>query len=129
MTRGIAIIPAAIVTIWWGAEGTAKLLILSQVVLSLQLPFAIVPLVMFTGRPAVMGELVSPAWLRGLGASEQGGPAAPITSIYSCHDNFVVPQDSSVLAGAKNVPLPGIGHLSLVFSERVAALLEAELRG
>jgi pimeloyl-ACP methyl ester carboxylesterase len=69
------------------------------------------------------------AWLRGLRASEQGGPAAPITSIYSCHDNFVAPQDSSVLAGAKNVPLPGIGHLSLVFSERVAALLEAELRG
>jgi pimeloyl-ACP methyl ester carboxylesterase len=68
------------------------------------------------------------AWLRGLAASEQGGPAAPITSIYSCHDNFVAPHDSSVLAGAKNVPLPGIGHLSLLFSERVAALVDAELR-
>ena len=68
-------------------------------------------------------------WLRGLAASEQGGSAAPITSIYSCHDNFVAPQDSSVLAGAKNVPLPGIGHLSLLFSERVAALVDAELRG
>jgi pimeloyl-ACP methyl ester carboxylesterase len=68
-------------------------------------------------------------WLRGLAASKQGGSAAAITSIYSCHDNFVVPQDSSVLAGAKNVPLPGIGHLSLLFSRRVAALVDAELRG
>jgi pimeloyl-ACP methyl ester carboxylesterase len=68
-------------------------------------------------------------WLRGLAASEQGGSAAPITSIYSCHDNFVAPQDSSALAGAKNVPLPGIGHLSLLFSERVTALVDAELRG
>jgi triacylglycerol esterase/lipase EstA (alpha/beta hydrolase family) len=67
-------------------------------------------------------------WLRGLAGSEQGGPAAPITSIYSCHDNFVAPQDSSVLAVAKNVPLAGIGHLSLLLSERVAALVDAELR-
>ena len=68
------------------------------------------------------------AWLRDLAAAEQGGPAAPITSIYSCHDNFVAPQDSSVLAGAKNVPLPGLGHLGLLFSKRVAALLDGELR-
>jgi len=68
------------------------------------------------------------AWLRGLARSEQGGLPAPITSIYSCHDNFVAPQDSSVLAGAKNVPLAGIGHLGLLFSRRVAALVEAELR-
>ena len=68
-------------------------------------------------------------WLRGLAASEQGGLPVPITSIYTCHDNFVAPQDSSVLAGAKNVPLPGLGHLSLLFSRRVAALVEAELKG
>jgi triacylglycerol lipase len=66
-------------------------------------------------------------WLRGLAASEQGGLPVPITSIYSCHDNFVAPQDSSVLAGAKNVPLAGLGHLSLQFSRRVAVLVEAEL--
>jgi hypothetical protein len=71
-----------------------------------------------------MGE-----WLRGLAAAEQAGPAAPITSIYSCHDNFVAPPESSVLAGAKNVPLRGLGHLSLLFSGHVAALVEAELRG
>src|SRR5436309_953000 len=47
-TRAIAIVPAATVTIWFGSAQTAKLLILSQVILSLQLPFAVVPLVAFT---------------------------------------------------------------------------------
>ncbi len=63
ITRGIAIVPAAIVTIWYGESGTAKLLILSQVVLSLQLPFAIVPLVMFTADRSKMGELTAPRWI------------------------------------------------------------------
>jgi manganese transport protein len=62
-TRAIAIIPAAAVTIWFGEAGTAKLLILSQVILGLSLPFAIVPLVMFTGNRGKMGELVAPRWL------------------------------------------------------------------
>ncbi|MCX7308489.1 MAG: Nramp family divalent metal transporter, partial [Afipia sp.] len=62
-TRAIAIVPAAIVTIWYGEKGTAQLLILSQVVLSLQLSFAIVPLVMFTASKAKMGEFVAPRWL------------------------------------------------------------------
>jgi manganese transport protein len=68
-TRAIAIIPAAIVTIWYGSEGTAKLLILSQVILSLQLPFAIVPLVMFTADKRKMGELVAPRWMTALAAA------------------------------------------------------------
>jgi manganese transport protein len=63
ITRAIAIVPAAIVTIWYGESGTGKLLILSQVVLSLQLSFAVFPLVMFTASRAKMGELVSPRWL------------------------------------------------------------------
>jgi manganese transport protein len=63
ITRAIAIVPAAIVTIWYGERGTAQLLILSQVILSLQLPFAIVPLVMFTADRRKMGELVAPRWL------------------------------------------------------------------
>ena len=50
-------------TIWYGEAGTAKLLILSQVILGLALPFAIVPLVMFTANRAKMGELVAPRWL------------------------------------------------------------------
>src|SRR5882757_3227035 len=68
ITRSIAIVPAAIVTIWYGAKGSAELLILSQVILSLQLPFAIVPLVMFTADRRKMGELVAPIWVTVLAA-------------------------------------------------------------
>jgi manganese transport protein len=67
-TRAIAIVPAAAVTIWFGEGGTAKLLILSQVILGLALPFAIVPLVMFTASRAKMGELVAPRWVTALAA-------------------------------------------------------------
>jgi manganese transport protein len=63
ITRMIAIVPAAAVTIWYGDSGTAQLLILSQVVLSLQLSFAVIPLVMFTASKAKMGALVTPRWL------------------------------------------------------------------
>lgn len=62
-TRAIAIVPAAAVTIWYGDSGTAKLLILTQVVLSLQLSFAVFPLVMFTADRAKLGDLVAPRWL------------------------------------------------------------------
>ena len=68
ITRSIAIVPAAVVTIWFGEKGTAKLLILSQVILSLQLPFAIVPLVMFTADRRKMGELIAPRWVTALAA-------------------------------------------------------------
>lgn len=63
ITRTVAIIPAVIVTLWYGDSGTAKLLIASQVVLSLQLPFAIVPLVMFTADKSKMGAFTAPRWL------------------------------------------------------------------
>ncbi len=63
VTRLIAIVPAIVVTIIYGEAQTAKLLIFSQVVLSLQLPFAIVPLVHLTASKTRMGELVSPRWL------------------------------------------------------------------
>jgi manganese transport protein len=66
ITRGLAIVPAVIVAAIYGESGTARLLVFSQVVLSLQLPFAVVPLVLFTGRTAVMGRFVSPAWLRAI---------------------------------------------------------------
>jgi manganese transport protein len=68
VTRSIAIVPAAVVTIWYGEKGTAQLLILSQVVLSLQLPFAIVPLVMFTADRRKLGELIAPRWVTVLAA-------------------------------------------------------------
>lgn len=63
ITRGIAIIPAAAVTIAYGDSGTAQLLVLTQVVLSLQLSFAVFPLVMLTADRRKMGELVAPRWL------------------------------------------------------------------
>ena len=66
ITRLIAIIPAIIVVYLYGERGTGALLILSQVVLSLQLPFAVFPLVAFTGNRAKMGAFVSPGWMRGL---------------------------------------------------------------
>lgn len=66
ITRGIAIIPAAGVTIFYGDSGTAKLLILTQVVLSLQLSFAVFPLVLFTADRKKMGALVAPRWLTAL---------------------------------------------------------------
>ncbi len=68
VTRLVAIIPAVAITILYGGEHTTDLLILSQVVLSFQLPFAIVPLVMFTANRAKMGPLVSPVWLTVLAA-------------------------------------------------------------
>jgi len=66
ITRGIAIVPAVITAILYGEHGTAKLLVLSQVVLSLQLSFAVFPLVRFTSERAKMGEFVNPGWLKAL---------------------------------------------------------------
>jgi len=66
ITRGIAIVPAAVVAMMYGERGTAKLLILSQVILSMQLSFAVFPLVAFTSDKLKMGELVNPAWLKAL---------------------------------------------------------------
>ncbi len=57
--------PAVIVTAIAGEGGTAQLLILSQVILSLQLSFAVIPLVLFTGdKKKKMGEFVNPLWLK-----------------------------------------------------------------
>ena len=63
LAKYFAILPAIFVILLYGTEGVGQLLILSQVVLSFQLPFAIVPLVMFTASRAKMGELVAPWWL------------------------------------------------------------------
>lgn len=68
VTRLVAIVPAIVVTLIYGEGQTAKLLILSQVILSFQLPFAIVPLVMFTASPAKMGAMIAPRWLTAVAA-------------------------------------------------------------
>jgi manganese transport protein len=64
ITRLIAIVPAVITVAYYGTRGTARLLILSQVILSLQLSFAVFPLVQFTSDPKRMGEFVNPRWVK-----------------------------------------------------------------
>jgi manganese transport protein len=64
ITRAVAIVPAVAVSVSYGESGTARLLIFSQVVLSLQLSFAVFPLVAFTSDRAKMGEFANPAWLK-----------------------------------------------------------------
>jgi manganese transport protein len=66
ITRSLAIIPTIIVVAITGERGTEKLLLLSQVILSLQLSFAVIPLVLFTGSRKTMGEFVNGRWLQGL---------------------------------------------------------------
>lgn len=67
LTRLLAIVPTVIVTALWGMSGTARLLLLSQVILSMQLSFAVFPLVAFTSDRNKMGEFVNRPWLRILG--------------------------------------------------------------
>lgn len=63
LTRGLAIIPVIVVTAIYGERGTGQLLILSQVILSMQLPFAVIPLVRFVSDRRLMGVFVIPRWL------------------------------------------------------------------
>ncbi len=64
MTRTMAIIPAAIAVWWSGERGSYQLILLSQVILSLQLPFAVIPLVHFTNDRKRMGEFANPVWVK-----------------------------------------------------------------
>jgi len=64
ITRLIAIVPAALMAIFGGVSGTAHLLLFSQVVLSLQLSFAVFPLVMFTSDREKMGRFANPTWMK-----------------------------------------------------------------
>ena len=65
-TRLVAIVPALIAISYFGEQGTSSLLVFSQVILSLQLSFAVVPLVMFTSDRRLMGEFVNPWWLKAI---------------------------------------------------------------
>jgi manganese transport protein len=64
VTRAIAIIPAVLTIYYLGDNGTYKLLILSQVILSMQLPFAVIPLIRFTNDSRRMGDFANRAWVR-----------------------------------------------------------------
>ncbi len=66
ITRLVAIVPALVVAILYGEHGTSELLVFSQVILSLQLSFAVVPLVSFTNDKAKMGRFVNPVWIKAL---------------------------------------------------------------
>ncbi len=63
-TRMLAIIPALIAIVFFGEQSTGKLLVFSQVILSFQLSFAVIPLIMFTSDRRLMGEFVNPRWLK-----------------------------------------------------------------
>ena len=65
-TRLIAIVPALVAIIFFGEKSTSSLLVFSQVILSLQLSFAVIPLVMFTSNRRLMGDFVNPFWLKTL---------------------------------------------------------------
>jgi manganese transport protein len=66
ITRLVAIVPAIVVIVLYGERGAGALLVLSQVILSLQLPFAVFPLVTFTSDKRKMGALVAPGWMKAL---------------------------------------------------------------
>ena len=72
VTRCLALIPAMVTVIVLGDLGINKLLVFSQVLLSLQLPFAAIPLVWLCSQPNLMGELVAPRWLQLVGWSSAG---------------------------------------------------------
>ena len=67
ITRLIAIVPAVLVIGWFGEAKTTQLLVGSQVVLSMQLGFAVWPLMRFTGEKSKMGQFVNPLWIKILG--------------------------------------------------------------
>jgi triacylglycerol lipase len=75
------------------------------------------------GRALRLGS----SWLAHLNASEHERARVPIVSIFTRQDNFVFPQDSSILPGATNVELSGTAHFSLLFSETVARLVYQEI--
>jgi manganese transport protein len=64
ITRLIAVVPAVCVAIWVGAKGLGQFLILSQVILSFQLAFAVVPLVIFTSDKELMGRFTNSFWIK-----------------------------------------------------------------
>jgi manganese transport protein len=66
ITRLVAVLPALVTVLLYGERGTGALLVLSQVILSLQLPFAVFPLVMFAGDRRQMGTLAAPRWMLAL---------------------------------------------------------------
>jgi triacylglycerol esterase/lipase EstA (alpha/beta hydrolase family) len=78
-------------------------------------------------RRAGTAEGLECDWLRQLAASESAATRALITSIYTHHDNIIAPQTSSVLEGARNIELGGVGHVALGRNRQVLARVMDEL--
>jgi manganese transport protein len=66
LTRVLAIAPALTGILIFGEKSIGQMLVLSQVVLSLQLPFAVIPLILFTSNSSLMGKFANPRWLQGI---------------------------------------------------------------
>ena len=103
ITRGLAIIPALILIGISGGKNTVQLLILSQVVLSMQLSFAIFPLMMFTSDPRRMGSFVNPLWLKIVGYA--------VCTIIAALNIYLLVQTAHEFGGA--LGLAGLGALAL----------------
>jgi len=109
ITRFLAIIPAVITVYFWGAHGTFQLIILSQVILSMQLPFAVIPLIRFTSDKARMGEFANRVWVKvlswtvavvilGLNFWYVGGVIVPWMAAAAWHALLVGPLILAILA-------------------------------
>ena len=106
ITRSLAIIPAAVTIALMGAHGTYKLLILSQVVLSLQLPFAVIPLIHFTADKRKMGLFASPTWVKTLAwLTAIIIVGLNIRLVYATITSWMSESSSPLLIGAIVIPL------------------------
>ena len=115
ITRGLAIVPALLVLALVGEGATMSLLVASQVVLSLQLPFAIVPLIRLTSAPNLMGALTTRPWLR-RGASASAALILLANSALVLNITQELAQSSPALAGA----IATLGLVSLGFLAWIA---------
>ena len=124
ITRCLAIVPAVVVLVVVGEEGTLPLLIASQVVLSLQLPFAVIPLIRVTSRPALMHNFASPPWMKLLAWTS----AAFITvlNMWLVYRTIAEWQNTIAVGSAVLVAIACVGMLAWITFVPLAA--EAEQR-
>jgi manganese transport protein len=104
ITRAIAIIPAVCVIGFFGENKTTDLLVASQVTLSMQLGFAVWPLLRFTGERAKMGEFVNPPWIKILGWACAG--LIIVLNVKLLLDTFLPTAILKALYGLFGVPVP-----------------------
>jgi len=104
ITRFIAIVPAVLVIAFFGEGKTTQLLIMSQVVLSMQLGFAVWPLLRFTGEKAKMGEFANKLWLKTLGWTTAG--LIIVLNVKLLMDTFLPTSVLKTIYGTLGLPMP-----------------------